>query len=367
MREADLAFMARALELAERGRGFTSPNPVVGAVVVRDGRIVGEGLHERYGGPHAEVNALAEAGEKARGASLYVTLEPCCVWGNTPPCTDAVVAAGIRRVAVAAEDLNPEVSGRGIALLRERGLTVLTGVLRDAAEAANEPYTKFRRTGLPLVRVKMALSLDGRAAGPEGAPRWISCPESRERAHAMRAAADCVMVGIGTVLADDPELTDRRSARAPRQPARLVLDRDLRLPHRSRLVAGARSVRTAVACGEDACARRAREIGNLGVEVWPVPSDGPALRLDAVLRRAAEHGMIDVLCEGGPRVATSLLREGLADRLALFVAPSLIGREGTDAFGSLGPSWWKGDGGLRDVRWERIGDDLLLEARVALG
>lgn len=356
--------MRRALELAARGRGFTSPNPIVGAVVVSAGRVVGEGFHERYGGPHAEVNALGASGAAARGGALYVTLEPCCVWGNTPPCTEAILTAGVSRVVVAIEDPNPDVSGRGVAELERGGVRVEVGLLGREAAAANEAYFKFRATGLPLVVLKLAMSLDGRAAAPEGGARWISCEDSRARVHEMRGAADCVMVGIGTVIADDPALTDRRPDGGRRQPARLVVDPLLRMPGGSTLVAGARGIRTIAACTADAPEDRRRALEDLGVTVWRCRAREGRLDLEDVLARAAGSGMTTVLCEGGPALATSLLREALVDRVAFFIAPALLGSEGTSAFGPLGRPWWTRAAGLADVRWTQVGSDLLLEARV---
>jgi diaminohydroxyphosphoribosylaminopyrimidine deaminase/5-amino-6-(5-phosphoribosylamino)uracil reductase len=325
---------------------------------------VGEGFHERYGGPHAEVNALEAAGAAARDATLYVTLEPCCVWGNTPPCTDAILRAGVSRVVVAIEDPNPNVSGRGAAELEQRGVSVEVGLLREEAAAANEAYLKFRATGLPFVVLKMALSLDGRVAAPAGGPRWISCEDSRARVHEMRGATDCVMVGVGTVLADDPTLTDRRPTGGRRQPARLVVDPMLRTPDVSALVAGARDTRTIVACAEDAPDGRQRTLESLGVAVWPCRAEGGRLDLKDVLGRTAGAGMTAVLCEGGPTLETSLLREALVDRVAFFVAPSLIGSEGTPTFGTLGRPWWSRAVGFADVRWTQVGCDMLIEARV---
>jgi diaminohydroxyphosphoribosylaminopyrimidine deaminase / 5-amino-6-(5-phosphoribosylamino)uracil reductase len=360
----DRQFMQRALEIAERGRGLTSPNPVVGAVVVSAGRVAGEGFHERYGGPHAEVNALDAAGAAARGATLYVTLEPCCTWGNTPPCTDAILRAGVSHVLVAIEDPNPNVSGRGVAELERAGVRVEVGLLREEAAAANAAYLKFRATGLPFVVLKMALSLDGKGAAPAGGPRWISCEDSRAKVHEMRGATDCVMVGVGTVIADDPALTDRRPDGGRRQPARLVVDPMLRTPDTSALVAGARNIRTIVACAKDAPNGRQRSLEGLGAAVWRCRAEGGRLDLEDVLGRAAGAGMTSVLCEGGPTLATSLLREGLVDRVAFFVAPTLVGSEGTPAFGALERSWWSRAAGFADVRWTQVGCDLLLEARV---
>jgi diaminohydroxyphosphoribosylaminopyrimidine deaminase/5-amino-6-(5-phosphoribosylamino)uracil reductase len=361
--------MDRAFDLAERGRGATSPNPVVGAVIVKNGEIVGVGYHERFGGPHAEVNALAQAGPRASGATLYVTLEPCSISGKTPPCTDAIVAAGIARTVVPVEDPNPRVSGRGLSILREAGVQVDLGLRQEEARALNAPYFKYRNTGLPFTTLKLALSLDGRIAPPPGGPRWTSSAASRELVHTMRANADCVMVGIGTVLADDPRLTDRRTASGgevagARQPARLVLDTHLRIPADSAIVTGAREVRTIVACCDSADPSRRAVLEGAGVAVWRSAARDGTLDLPSILRQAADEGFISLLSEGGAAVASSLLELGLVDRVAFFVAPRLYGAGGTPAFGTLGESWWGGQMGFENGRWTDIGGDGLFEADV---
>lgn len=362
---SDAEYMATALSLAARGRGFTSPNPVVGAVVVdKEGAIVGSGYHRRYGGPHAEVHALAEAGARARGATMYVTLEPCCVWGKTPPCTEAIVRAGVGAVVVPIEDPNPDVSGRGLARLRARGVEVRTGVLREEAVLQNAGYLKLRASGLPFVLLKLAMSLDGRVAPPAGGPRWISSAASRDRVHEMRAEADCVMVGVGTVLADDPLLTDRRGEAALRQPSRLVLDSRLRIPTGCSLVRGAGQIPTIVVCTEEADARAEDRLIGLGVPVWRCASTPAGVDLEDALRRAAGHGFVNVLSEGGPRLAASLLDTGLVDRVTFFVSPVLFGSEGTAGFAKLGPRWWERDA-FEGARWADSGGDLLFEASVA--
>ncbi len=362
--ETDVRFMMRAMKLAELGRGHTSPNPVVGAVAVRDGEVVGEGLHERYGSAHAEVNALAMAGDRAEGTTLYVTLEPCCVSGNTPPCTDAILAARVARVVTPMEDPNPDVAGRGIAILRDAGVAVDLGVLREDALEQNAAYVKYRATGLPLVTLKLAMSLDGRIAAPPGGLRWTSSPHSREAVHAMRATSDCVMVGVGTVLADDPLLTDRRGGDAERQPARLVLDTRLRTPLDSKLVESAGKVRTVLACGIDASERRIAELTDRDVAVWPTQAGPDGLDLMSVLSRAASEGLTAVLAEGGAAVATSLLRAGAVDRVAFFLAPRLYGAGGTRALSALDPAWWDGRDRFTGVRWSEVGGDCLFEASV---
>ena len=367
MSAAERSYMRQALRLAARGRGWTSPNPVVGAVVVRDGRVVGTGYHERYGGNHAEVNALREAGEDARGSTLYVTLEPCCVSGNTPPCTEAIVRSGIARVVVPVRDPNPDVDGRGLVALREAGVEVSEGVMSDEATRLNGPYFTRRRTGLPLVTLKLALSADGRLASPKGGPRWTSGPESRRMVHAMRSESDCVMVGVGTVLLDDPLLTDRRSPEPSRQPARLILDSELRTPIESAIVRSAGEVRTWIACSDRADRDREGGLTAAGVNVWRCETDRDGVVIESALRRAPDNGVNAVLAEGGRLVASSLLERGLVGRLSLFIAPVLYGSAGTEAFSELPSSLWEAPGALTDIRWTKVGRDVLLEASVGNG
>ena len=368
--QRDSAFMERAFELAKRGRGATSPNPVVGAVIVKDGEVVGAGYHERYGGPHAEVNAIAEAGPKTSGATLYVTLEPCSISGNTPPCTDAILTAGIGRTVVPIEDPNPKVAGRGLSILREAGLEVDLGLMHDEARVLNAPYFKYRSTALPFTTLKLALSLDGRIAPPRGGPRWTSSSASRAVVHTMRAETDCVMVGVGTVLADNPRLTARgpsgegNVADDGRQPARLVLDTHLRVPRDSAAVAGAREFRTIVACAESASDSTSSTLEEDGVEVWRCKESDGRLELRDVLKRAASEGLIAVLAEGGASVATSLLSDGLVDRVAFFVAPRLYGAAGLPALASLDERWWGGSSRFVGGKWTEIGGDCLFEADV---
>jgi len=269
----DLLWMRRALAEAERGRGAVEPNPMVGAVVVRDGRLVGFGHHARFGGPHAEVEALARAGDEARGATLYVTLEPCCHFGKTPPCTQAVLDAGIVRVVAAMRDPFPKVAGGGLAQLRQAGVAVEVGVESDAARRLNAPYLKRLATGRPYVVAKWAMTLDGKTAAASGDSRWISGPRSRALVHELRGRMDAVVVGIGTALADDPQLTARPPG--PRVACRVVLDGSARLSPTSRLATTAREVPVLVAVTDRAPGDRRDALAALGCEVLAFPGAGP--------------------------------------------------------------------------------------------
>ena len=328
----ELPWMQRALELAERGRGFVEPNPLVGAVVVRDGQVVGEGWHQRYGEAHAEVNALAAAGEAARGATLYVTLEPCCHHGKTPPCTDAVVRAGIRRVVAAMTDPFPQVAGQGTEALRRAGLQVDVGLAEAEARRLNAPYLKLLATGRPYVHAKWAMTLDGKIATRTGDSKWISNPASRHRVHALRGRMDAIVVGIGTALADNPQLTVRPPG--PRTPCRVVLDSRGRLPLDSHLAQTARDVPVLLATAADVPADRVNALQALGVElVQPAPRGGrpdvPAL-LDELGRRR----MTNILVEGGSEVLGAFLDARAIDEVHVFIAPRLAG--GAQAKSSLG-------------------------------
>jgi len=323
---ADVVAMRRALEIACLGVGSVEPNPPVGAVVVTaEGRMAGEGWHERFGGPHAEIGALQAAGAAARGGTLYVTLEPCCHHGKTPPCTDAILAAGIARVVAAAGDPFPAVGGGGFAALKAAGLRVETGLLEAEACRLTAPFRTLVTAGRPWVIAKWAMSLDGRAAAPPGADRWISSAESREIVHELRGRIDAIAVGIGTVLADDPLLTARPATPPARQPLRVVLDSRARLPLESRLVRSARDVPVLVAVGPEAPADRCGRLAAAGCEVWQTAAADPAGRLAAVLRELGARRHTNLLVEGGPGVFRTLFAAGLADEIWAFVAPTVLG------------------------------------------
>ena len=355
----DLIWMQRVLELAEQGRGLVEPNPLVGAVVVKDGRLVGEGWHRRYGEAHAEVNALAQAGERARGATLYVTLEPCCHQGKTPPCVDAVMRAGVARVVAAMLDPFPKVAGKGAAALRAAGITVDVGAGGAAARSLNAPYLKLLATGRPYVHAKWAMTLDGKIATRTGDSKWISGPASRARTHALRGRMDAIIVGIGTAVADDPLLT----ARPPgaRVATRIVLDQDGRLPLASQLARTAREVPTIVAVGNGATVD---DLKALGCEVIETPLLEGGLEIGSLLDELGRRRMTNVLVEGGSGVLGSFFDCDAIDEVHVFIAPRLLGgSEATTPIGGIGVEKIAQGQGLVDVRVDHVDADLFVEAR----
>ncbi len=363
---ADAQFMARALELAEMGK--PSPNPRVGAVIVKDGKIIGEGFHTRAGGPHAEVAALeavSKAGLTADGATLYVTLEPCNHVGKTPPCTRAIQAAKIARVVIGCADPNPHVEGGGIDALRTGGVKVETFVLEAEAKALIAPWTKFVTTGLPHVALKLALSLDGRIATRTGSSKWVTGRDARARVHALRAQADAVAVGINTALADDPRLTVR--AAKGDNPIRVVFDTRLRLANHLRLVTTAREIPTWVLTSMDAEASLEEELVNRGVEVIRV-AVGNEGRVDplAGARALSERGVVSLLVEGGAELAGSLLATHLADELHAFLAPIMLGpRARAAAVDWAGPDEPQQAPRIISPSWEVCGDDAHVWGRLS--
>jgi diaminohydroxyphosphoribosylaminopyrimidine deaminase/5-amino-6-(5-phosphoribosylamino)uracil reductase len=360
------AFMQRALDLAARARGRTAPNPMVGVVIVKQGRIIGEGYHRRAGLPHAEVEALRACVEDPAGAEIYVTLEPCCHHGRTPPCVEALIRAGIARVIAAVGDPNPRVDGQGFAALRAAGIAVDVGCEAAAARRLNEAYFKAVRTGLPFLVVKAAASLDGKLATSEGHARWITGPEARAWVHRRRNETDALLVGVGTILADDPLLTTRLDDPEARSPTTVILDTHLRTPPTARTLDPALDKRVLVYCGPGVDPERRRDLEARGATVIEAPLDAHG-RVDVghVARSLVEHCLLHVTSEGGAEVNASLFAAGIVDRVDLFLAPRVIG--GRDA-----PTVCDGEGvgrvdqaprlRFRSVRW--LGEDLLVEADV---
>ncbi len=350
--------MQRALRLADKGRGRVSPNPLVGAVVVYDGEIIGEGAHLQVGSVHAEVNALRELGTRARGATLYVTLEPCSFHGRTPPCCEAVIDAGIARVVCALEDPDKRARGSGFKRLEEAGIRVDVGLLASEASRRNAPYLKHRRTGLPWVVLKLAQSLDGNIATSSGDSRWISGEPSRRLVHRWRSWVDAVMVGAGTVGKDDPQLTVRRVR--GRDPRVIVVDGRLGVPCSAQVFQrGGTVVATLASCP---AARRAA-YADLGVEVWSFASTAERIDLRQLLMKAGENEITSVLVEGGAKLAAAALADRVVDEVMIFLAPLLLG-DGVASIGQLGIK--RVDDGIRldRVRTRRVGEDMLLTGEV---
>ena len=357
----DEHWMNRALELARRGEAQASPNPMVGAVVVKDGRGVGGAFHTYEGLRHAEVLALDAAGPAARGATLYVNLEPCCHTGRTGPCTDAILAAGVRQVVIAAADPNPAVAGRGIKQLRAGGVRVKIGVRQAEARRLNEAFCRWITTGRPLVTLKSALTLDGQVALPHrpGRPqeRWITSVDSRAEVQRMRHRSDAVLTGIGTVLSDDPLLTDRTRRPRRRRLLRVVVDSRLRLPSRSKLVrSGDRNL--LVFTTQSPESSRARALRRAGVEVVRVRSRGNRLDLGAVIEDLGRREILSVMLEAGPRLNWAALEAGLVDKVFLFYAPKIVGADHLPV--ARGRPWKKAPS-LRNISLHRFGGDFAVE------
>jgi diaminohydroxyphosphoribosylaminopyrimidine deaminase/5-amino-6-(5-phosphoribosylamino)uracil reductase len=326
--------MLAALDEAEKGRGRTYPNPAVGAVIARGRRIVGTGFHRRWGLPHAEVEAIRSAGSLSRGSDLYVTLEPCCNYGKTPPCTDAIIESGLRRVVVSTIDPNPAVRGKGLRLLRRQGIQVETGLETDTATRLNEAYHKFMKDGRPFVTLKTAQTIDGKIAMRDGRSRWITSAPARRQGRRMRSEAQAIVVGAGTVLKDNPGLLP--VPRRKRNYYRCVLDSRLSIPPESNLVTSAMDAQTIVYCNRDSTKRR-RRLEEKGVTVRKVGSAGDGrVDLNEVLSDLASMGVMHAFVEGGSAVASSFMRSGLVDKLVVFVAPKLIGeKNGLGSFANL--------------------------------
>jgi len=351
----DAQYMRQALSLARRGLGETWPNPAVGCIIVREGRIVGRGWTQPGGRPHAETEALARAGANARDATAYVTLEPCSHHGRTPPCADALVAAGIARCVVAIRDPDPRVSGRGLDRLRDAGLEVTEGVLATEAGYLTAGFLSRIEAGRPLVLAKLATTLDGRIATQKGESRWITGAQALQRAHGLRAVHDAIMVGSATAAIDDPELTCRRAGFAGRPRVRIVVDGRLRLPLTSKLVRGARQIPTWLITRQDVDRHRLDAYVQAGVEPVPVgPGPDGAIDLDEAFTALGAKGLTSVMVEGGGGLVGALLRAGLVDRLAWFRAATLIGGDGIPAISAFGVARLE-----QAIRWRRSGSEAL--------
>jgi diaminohydroxyphosphoribosylaminopyrimidine deaminase/5-amino-6-(5-phosphoribosylamino)uracil reductase len=352
-------FMREALRLAGRACGKTSPNPLVGAVVVKRGKIVGRGYHKRFGSQHAESSALGDAGVEARGSALYVNLEPCCHFGHTPPCVDKIVESGVSEVYVGVVDPDERVRGKGLAFLKRRGVRVETGILKREAERLNEAYLKWAREGLPFVALKVCQSLDGRLAAAGGQSRGLGSPEEIEFVHSLRARYDAVLVGAGTVVSDNPRLTVRKVK--GRNPHRIVVDSRLRSSPESRVFVRRGSERIIVAALASAPRRRVEALRSRGCEVWFLPGQDGRVSLKHLLARAAGSLIQSVLVEGGGEVVTAFLRRKLADKMYVAVAPKILGGSDGTWPADVGVKGVEAAVELSEVRTRRLGTNLLIE------
>jgi len=357
----DEEYMERALRLAGRGRGAVEPNPMVGAVIVRRGEVIGRGWHRRFGGPHAEVNAVRDAGGKVAGSTVYVTLEPCAHVGKTPPCTDLLIRHQVRRVVVACRDIFPKTAGAGIAKLRRNGIKVDVGVLGDEARELNAPYFKLIGTGIPYVIAKWAMTLDGRIATRTGDSQWISSEEARKFSHQVRSRVDAVVVGIGTVLADDPELTCRLVR--GRNPRRVVLDTMARLPLESKLMRTADAAPLVVAVSDGAPQARVRRLAQRGCDVRVFPTKSGRISVRRVLRWLGSMRITNVLVEGGAEVLGSFFDAGQVDEVLAFVGPKIIGAGKPPVLGK-GVTCIADALRLVSLTPTRLGDSILLRGRI---
>ncbi len=365
--ETDRRHLARAIELAEHGRGYVSPNPLVGAVVGRDGQAIGEGYHRALGAPHAEVEAIVAAGGSGlEGTTLYVSLEPCCHHGRTPPCTEAILRAGIDRVVVAADDPSSHASGRGLGILRDEGVEVVVadGELASRARLQNQPFRKHARTGRPWVLFKAAMTLDGKVATHTGDSQWISGPASRERTHHWRAECDAVAIGIGTALADDPQLTPRIDG-VTRHPRRIVFDSLSRLPLDSQLLKGARRTPLTVVVSRAAPRAATDALAIHGADVIVATGENEPARVRSALDQLGGAGVSSVLLEGGPHLAGAFLDADEIDEIRLFLAPVVLGgRTARDPIEGEGVDAIADAVRALTLACEQVDDDLLISARM---
>lgn len=354
--------MQLALDLARRGRGFTSPNPMVGAVVVNNGKIVGRGYHPRTGEPHAEVFAIDDAGDKARGATIYVTLEPCNHTGRTPPCVQKIIAAGINRAVVAMEDPNPDVTGGGLTALRNAGLTVVIGVLEGEARRLNEVFVKYITTKLPFVLVKCAATLDGQLSTRTGDSKWVTGPAAREYVHQLRHEYDSILVGAETVRKDNPSLTARLEDRKTRDPIRIVLDTNLSVSRNAALFQQNNSAKTIVIAADTSSPEVRNNIESLGATVITLPPENGRISLNQLMKVLGNRGITSILIEGGGQVIHAAFQAGIVDKINFFYAPKImIGNDGTSICSGTGPDLMQNAVKVNNIRVQCFGEDILME------
>jgi diaminohydroxyphosphoribosylaminopyrimidine deaminase / 5-amino-6-(5-phosphoribosylamino)uracil reductase len=357
----DIQFMKRALELAEKGIGYTSPNPLVGAVIVKDGRIIGEGYHEVYGSHHAEVNAFRNATEDVSGATMYVTLEPCSHYGKTPPCANAIVEKGIKKVVIGLTDPNPLVAGKGIQILRDNGIEVIDGILEEEGKKLNEIFLKYITTKLPFCILKTAMTLDGKIAAHTGDSKWITNEISRKYVHQLRHRVSGIMVGIGTILADDPLLNTRMEDAEGSDPIRIIIDSSGKIPLSAKVLNIESKAKTIIATTELACKDKIKALEDKDAEVVITPLKNNRVDLVYLMKELGERKIDSVLLEGGSELNYSALEEGIVDKINSFISPKIIGgREAKTPVGGKGKELMKNAILLKDIEIHSFGDDIMI-------
>lgn len=366
MRREDEKFMRLALELAKRGKGLTSPNPCVGAVIVKGGKIIGKGYHKRAGRPHAEIYALRQAGRKARGATLYVSLEPCRHYGKTPPCVNAIISHKIKRVVTAMKDPNPLNDGKGLKTLRKNGIKVESGILKDEAKKLNEAFIKFITKKIPFVTVKVAQSLDGKIATHTGDSKWITNEVAREYVHMLRGKVDAILVGVKTVLRDDPLLTARpKDRKAGKQPFRIILDSKLRTPLNARIFSKASSGKVIIATTRLAPKDKLEALERKNAEILIVSSKDGKVNIKSLMKELRKKDIAHVLVEGGGEAIASVIEAKVVDKVLFFIAPKIIGgRQATTSVEGSGVDRISRAIKLKEVSFENIGDNFLIEGYI---
>lgn len=358
-------FMARALEIAKRGSGYTNPNPLVGAVIVRDGRIIGEGYHEVYGSNHAEINAFNNATEDVRGATMYVTLEPCAHYGKTPPCAKAIVEKGIKKVVIGLKDPNPLVAGKGIKILEDNGVEVIVGLLEEQGRQLNEIFLKYITTNIPFCIMKTAMTLDGKIATKTGDSRWVTEELSRKYVHKLRNRVAGIMVGIGTILADDPLLNTRLDGEGSKDPVRIIIDSTGRIPLKAKVLNSNSKAKAIVAVTEKAEKDKIRALEEKGAEVIITPTKNNGVDLYYLMKILGEKKIDSILLEGGSKINYSALEAKIVDKVNAFIAPKIIGGDTAKTpVGGEGKVFMKDAISLKNINFHRFGNDIMIEGYV---
>jgi len=354
-------YMKQALALAEKAIGYTSPNPMVGAVVVKDNKIVGQGYHQSFGQPHAEVNALNDAGTQAKGARLYVNLEPCNHTGKTPPCTHAILESGISTVVMAMTDPNPNVAGKGGQFLKEKGLSVISGVCEKEAKFLNQAFYKFIQTGIPFVTMKYAATMDGKIATQTGDARWISNETSRHYVHQMRHANDAILVGIGTVNNDNPSLTTRLPEKQGKDPVRIIVDTHLKINPQAKVLTQKSGAKTILACAADVSKKRAHLYQSQQVQILPIELQKKRVDLGSLMTALGRMNITSVLIEGGSQIHSSAIQAGIVDQVCCFIAPKILGGDGYPVCHGDAPLEMQYAQSVNNIRIKRFGDDIMIQ------